>query len=105
MLKTMVSDSKKPEPLETLSGGLFWDVHPGQIDPLKHRDFLIVRCVERGCRTDVQRLWDFYGPQQFRQTLLNAPALGKKTIAFFASQFDLPPTAFRAYDRQRNWES
>ncbi|NBB79967.1 MAG: hypothetical protein GVY36_11065 [Verrucomicrobia bacterium] len=98
-------NSKKAEPLDTLSRELFWDVDTEQIDPLKHRDFLIIRCVERGCRTDVQWVWDFYGPQQFRETLLNAPSLGKKTIAFFASQFDLPPTAFRAYGRQQNWES
>ena len=101
----MVSNEKRLKPLEALSPMLFWDVDPKQIDPLTHRDFLIVRCVERGCRKDVQKVWDFYGPEQFRNTLLSAPALGEKTIAFFANQFDLPPTAFRAYHRQENWES
>ena len=101
----MASNQKTLDPLEALSPGLFWDVDPGQIDPLTHRDFIIVRCVERGCRRDVQKIWDFYGPEQIRNSLLDAPSLGKKTIAFFANQFELPPTAFRAHHRQENWES
>jgi len=89
----------------SLSPHLFWDVDPLEVDPRKHRDFIIVRCVERGRREDVRSIWDFYGPDQVRETLLRAPALSKKTIAFFANQFDLPREAFRAHQRAQNWDA
>jgi len=90
--------------IDSLSPHLFWDVDTKQVDPHKHRDFIIVRCAERGRREDVRTIWDFYGPNQVREALLAAPSLSKKTIAFFANQFDLPHEAFRAHQRAQNWD-
>ncbi|MFP4167100.1 MAG: DUF6922 domain-containing protein [Opitutales bacterium] len=105
IFRAMNSNPEQLELLGSLSPELFWDVDPKQIDPNAHRDFLIVRCVERGRSEDVRKIRDFYGPDQIKRAVVNAPALGRKTIAFFAHQFDLPPDSFRAFQRFRNWES
>ena len=83
-----------------LSSFLFWDVDPVGINPDAHRSFIITRVMERGTLTDVQTVWDYYGQEQIKAALLNAPDLSIKTISFFAHQFDLPRDAFRAFRLQ-----
>jgi hypothetical protein len=87
-----------------LSEYLFWDVDSAGIDPEAHRQFIISRVMERGTLADVKAVWDYYGEEKIKQTLLNAATLGRKTVAFFANQFDLPRDAFRAYrNPPKNW--
>jgi hypothetical protein len=80
-----------------LSEYLFRDVDPSGIDPEAHRHFIIPRVMERGTLTDVKAVWDYYGEETVKQVFLSAATLGRKTVAFFANQFNLPRDAFRAY--------
>lgn len=92
-------------PVDRLSRHLLWDVDPASIDLERHRDWLIVRTMDRGTREDVRLVWGHYGPDAIRDALVKAPTLRIKTIAFFASQFDLPREAFRAWrNRDTDWE-
>ncbi len=86
-----------------LSNALFWDVERGSVDPEAHADFLIIRIVERGTREDVSAAWAYYGESRIKGSLLTAPSLSRKTIAFFANQFGLSREAFRAYNRAQCW--
>ena len=89
-----------------LSEYLFRDVDPSGIDPEAHRHFIIPRVMERGTLTDVKAVWDYYGEETVKQILLSAATLGRKTVAFFANQFNLPRDAFRAYrNPSENWLS
>lgn len=92
-----------PDLVNQLPEHLFWDVDPTQLDPEGHARFLIVRVVERGSRQDVRRVWGYYGERRIREALLSAPSLGRRTIAFFANQFELPRESFRAYERSNHW--
>lgn len=89
--------------LAQLSDGLFWDVALGSMDLEIHADFLIVRVMERGTREDVRMVWTHYGQDKVRDSLLSAPSLSRKTIAFFANQFGLSRDAFRAHNRGHCW--
>ena len=78
---------------------LFWDVDA--IDEQQHRNFIIVRVMERGDRDDAYRVWNHYGPELVKVALLKAPALQRKTIFFFANQFQLRPEEFRAFTKNQ----
>jgi len=80
-----------------LSAFLFWDTDPSSINPETHQGFIIPRVMERGTLADVTTVWNYYGEESIKQALSNAAALSKKTISFFANQFDLPRDTFRAY--------
>ena len=89
--------------LDQLSEHLFWDVDRRAVDPEANAGFLLPRIMDRGTRADVQVAWAFYGDERVQEVLLAAPALTRKTIAFFANQFQLPREAFRAYRRASSW--
>ena len=91
---------------DQLSSFLFWDVDPSGVNPETHQQFIISRVMERGTLADVKAVWNYYGEESVKQTLLNAEALSRKTIVFFANQFSLPRSAFRAYHTpSENWDS
>ena len=92
--------------INRLSEYLFWDVNLSEINPETHRQFIIPRVMDRGTLADVRAVWDYYGNEKIKQTLLNTATLGRKTVAFFANQFNLPRGAFRAYrNPSANWLS
>jgi len=87
-----------------LSEHLYWDVERCKVDADKHRQFMIPRIMDCGTLSDVKAAWAYYGEPCIRDTLLNARALNKKTIAFFANQFELPRERFRAFaKRTEGW--
>ncbi|MCF7848639.1 MAG: hypothetical protein K9M45_07315 [Kiritimatiellales bacterium] len=95
---------KKAGLIQQLSGHLFWDVYPEGVDPEKHRQFIIPRVMDRGTLADVEAVWNYYGEEKVRAALLSASSLNKKTIAFFANQFNLPRENFRAYrESSKTW--
>ncbi|WP_372846120.1 hypothetical protein [Pontiella sp.] len=79
---------------QSFSQHLFWDVD--EVDWKIHRDFIIVRVMERGTLEDVRLVWDHYGVAAVKAALLKAPSLQKKTLCFFANQFGLKVSDFRA---------
>mgnify|MGYP001564051764 CR=1 FL=1 len=90
---------------QQLSDHLFWDVDRAAVDPEEHRQFIVPRIMDRGTLTDVRAAWAYYGEESIREVLLNASSLHKKTIAFFACQFDLPRERFRAFrNRTGTWD-
>ncbi len=87
----------KEEFIQRLSKRLFWDVDPATMDAEDNSPFIISRTMERGSLSDVRAVWHYYDEERIRDTLLNASSLSKKTIAFFANQFNLPCEQFRAF--------
>jgi hypothetical protein len=81
---------KSPALTDQLSAFLFWDTDPAKVNPETHKQFIIPRVMDRGTLADVKMVWNYYGEETIKQTLLDTAALGNKTIAFFANQFSLP---------------
>jgi hypothetical protein len=86
-----------------LPSHLFWDVDRETLHPDAHARFLICRVMERGKPEDVRLAWNYYGAARIRDELIQAPSLSRKTLNFFANQFQLPRDAFRAHQRGQNW--
>lgn len=82
---------------------LFWDVRVSSLDAREHGRFIIARVMERGSSTDVRRVWHYYGEAKIKEALTTAPALSRRTISFFAHQFQIPREDFRAFHRAQNW--
>jgi hypothetical protein len=90
----------KSEFAQQLSDYLFWDVDRASVDMDANRRFFIPRIMDRGTLSDVTAAWSYYGKELICDALLNAACLNKKTIAFFANQFDLPRERFRAFSQE-----
>jgi hypothetical protein len=88
---------EKGDIVQQLSSHLFWDVDAKEMDADAHRSFIIPRVMDRGAQTDVHAVWNRYGAETVKDVLLRAPSLQRKTIFFFANQFNLRPEDFRAY--------
>lgn len=92
--------------LDGLSNHIFWDVDRSKVSAKTHERFLITRVMDRGNREDAIATWNQYGEQRIKNALTQAPALHKKTISFFANQFEIPREAFRAYSKKpSNWDA
>ena len=83
--------------LTKLSPHLFWDTDIDCLNPETHWRYIITRVMDRGNCDDVKQVWNSYGAGMVRKALTQARCLNKRTISFFANQFGLPPTEFRAY--------
>ncbi|MCK5528228.1 MAG: hypothetical protein KAI74_00980 [Kiritimatiellae bacterium] len=86
--------------IQQLSEHLFWDVEKHDIDLTKHQRFIITRVLDRGTSRDVRLIWSYYGEDSVKNAIMNAPSLQRKTISFFANQFQIPPEDFRAYKKE-----
>jgi hypothetical protein len=92
--------------LENLSTPPWWDVDRGALNEETHADFIIRRVMERGRREEAYLVWDHYGPERIKSALTSAPSLSARTLNFFAHQFHLPHSAFRAHHRSTlTWSS
>ena len=99
-----VESMTKNEFSQQLSDHLFWDVDRASVDVEENRQFMIARIMDRGTLVDVTAAWNYYGEAKVRDVLLDAASLHRKTIAFFANQFNLPRERFRAFRNQaRTW--
>ncbi len=91
--------------IQQLSDHLFWDVKRQEIEPTKHKRYIIIRTMDRGTSQDVRLVWDYYGAETIKDELLHAPSLHLKTISFFANQFHIPPEDFRAYHKNKELQT
>lgn len=48
---------------------MFWDVEPGELDPEKHRNFIITRIAEKGRLDDIKWLRSIYSDIEIRDVV------------------------------------
>ena len=72
---------------------LFWDVDLKEIDPVKHRDFIIERILERGDEDDFKWVLDFYGTEAIKKVFLEKiENLDPRSQNFWCLYFNLNPS-------------
>jgi len=90
-----------------ITEALFWDINFAKIDFAKQKAFIIPRIMDRGTKKDVKLIWNFYGEEIIKETLLTTRFLEDKTICFFANIFSIQPNDFRAFQIKQkhltNW--
>lgn len=80
-----------------ITEALFWDINFAKIDFNKQKAFIIPRIMDRGTKKDVKLIWNFYGEEIIKESLINTRFLENKTIYFFANIFSIQPEDFRAF--------
>ena len=80
-----------------ITEALFWDINFAKIDFAKQKAFIIPRVMDRGTKKDVKLIWNFYGEETIKESLINTRFLENKTIHLFANLFSIQLEDFRAY--------
>ncbi len=88
---------------ETMLGkSLFWEAVVSELDMEVHAMYIVPRVMDYGTLEDVRFVMKYYGKPRIKEILLDAPALQRRTISFFASYFSLPQDSFKAYNRLKS---
>jgi len=80
-----------------LRKSLFWDLAFDKIDPVKNKRLIIERTSTRGNLEELSFVINYYGKEQFIQTLLGIHSLDKKSVNFFSKIFNIDPKKFACY--------
>lgn len=90
-----------------LRPALFWDTDFSALDVDDHAAYVIVRVMERGTREEVRAVWNYFGAETIKKHLLSARDLSPKTISYFANQFNMSKSQFKAVriqdERIKTW--
>ncbi len=83
--------------IASLSPHLFWDVDREQVDPEKHRAYIVQRVTERGSLDDWRRLRGHYGLDTVVKAAQGLRSLEPTALAFLATVGNVPEESFRCY--------
>ncbi len=62
---------------------LFWDTKPENIDPVKHKRYIIERVLEFGDDKDVKMVFKEYSKEDIRSVAKNSRSLSPETRALW----------------------
>lgn len=79
----------------SLSPHLFWDVDREQVDPEKHRGYIVQRVTERGSLDDWRRLRSHYGLEAIVKEAQGLRSLEPTALAFLSTVGHVPKESFR----------
>jgi hypothetical protein len=80
---------------------LFWDVDFGKLDWEANKRFIIERVTTLGSWNEFQLLLAHYGEQVFKEEIVKAGALDKKTLSYVNKVFNIPKENFRCYMKKQ----
>ncbi len=80
---------------------LFWEADIKNIDPIKHKKYVIERVFERGNWDDYKEVVRFYSLKEVKAALKNARWLDAKTMYFVSAYFDIPLKQMRCYTQRQ----
>lgn len=83
-----------------LSGSLFWDVNPEEINDEQNKRFIIQRVLERGTRNDWFLINQKYSLKVIVQEAQQMPSLEPKALAYVACMGNVPKESFRCYKKK-----
>lgn len=81
---------------------IFWDVDPKDIDPQRHKRFIIARVLCFGLPQDVNYILEYYPEDNIIDTIKHSRLLDRKTATFWAIHFGLPKEEIRCLKLQSN---
>lgn len=81
----MTGNSLIPQDLRLL----FWDVDFKQLEPSKHKEFIIERVLNMGDELSIAWLWKIYNRNIILETVCHSRKLSRKTARCWQNYFDL----------------
>jgi len=83
--------------ISRLSPYLFWDTDPKDIDPEKHRRWIIERVLMYGTLPDFRLILQYYGWETIGRVAKNSRQIDCKTASFIAAMTGIPKKEFFCY--------
>jgi hypothetical protein len=80
---------------------LFWDTNTETLDPVRHKQTIIERVLERGSWLEIQELISFYGKSEITEAAKKSRWFSDKTMHFISGYFDLPLEQMRCYKEKQ----
>ncbi len=81
---------------------LFWDVDFKQLDWEANKRLIIERVTALGSLDEFRKLLAHYGEKVFKEEIVKAGSLDRKTLAYVTTFFNIPKEKFRCYTRQQS---
>jgi hypothetical protein len=85
--------------LSKLSKSLFWDYDAGVLDPDIDKNLILERVFTRGTENDEKEVFNYYGKNLIKNTILNIKYFDKKTLNYLSIVFDISKEKFKCYKR------
>ena len=85
--------------LSKLSKSLFWDYNINMLDPNTDRNLILERIFTRGTENDEKEVFNYYGKNVIKDTVLNIKYFDKKTLNYLSVIFGVSKEQFKCYKR------
>ena len=80
-----------------LSKYLFWDYDASMLDPNVDKMLILERVFTRGTENDEKEVFDYYGTNIIKDTILNIKYIDKKTLNYLSIILNVPKESFKCY--------
>jgi hypothetical protein len=91
-----------PLHIDQFSKHLFWDVRRSDIDPQKHKSYIVKQVLEYGRMKDWILIQNHYGIEQIASIAKELRDLDGKALSFISWLSKIPKEEFRCYNYQRS---
>jgi hypothetical protein len=85
--------------LGKLSQYLFWDCNVNMLDPNVDRKLILERVFTRGTENDEKEIFNYYGKETIKNTILDIKYFDKKTLNYLSIIFDVSKENFKCYKK------
>ena len=85
--------------LKSLSQYLFWDYNADMLDPNIDKRLILERVFARGTENDEKEIFNFYGKETIKNTILDIKYLDKKTLNYLSVIFGISKEKFKCYGK------
>jgi hypothetical protein len=85
--------------LSKLSTHLFWDCNIDCLDPNIDKKLILERVFSRGTENDEREVFNYYGENVIKNTVLDIKYFDKKTLNYLSVVFNVPKEEFKCYKR------
>jgi hypothetical protein len=83
--------------LPKLSKYLFWDLNIDLLDPNADKKLILERVFSRGTENDEKMVFNYYGKNHIKNTIVDLKNLDKKTINYLSIVFNIQKEDFKCY--------
>jgi hypothetical protein len=83
--------------LRNLSQYLFWDYDVNMLDPDIDKKLIMERVFTMGTENDEKEIFDYYGKETIKDTVLEINNLDRKTLNYLSIIFDIAKEKFKCY--------
>lgn len=83
--------------INNISKRAFWDVKFDELDPTKHKEYIIRKIFERGKWQDIIEIIKFYSYDSTIKTLLNIETMNTQGLQIASTIFNKPKEDFKCF--------